>query len=182
MPRRMLARAWRVLGWAPWLALLAFLVLLALPRVTPLDLLIVRGGSMEPAIPIGSAILIDRGDRTPVVSMIAAFRDPSGSIVTHRIVRIEDGLIATRGDANATEDAVRRSPADLIGVARLSIPFLGYFLYVLQQPVVFLLVLLSTGGVLVLSELRVIGREIGKMRRKPASRTEGQAGAEVIDD
>ena len=42
---------------ALWSVLLGFFVLVAIPRITPLDVLVVRGGSMEPTIAVGSVLI-----------------------------------------------------------------------------------------------------------------------------
>jgi signal peptidase I len=151
---------------ALWAMLLGFLVLVALPRVTRLDVLVVRGGSMEPAIPLGSVVIVDRGDRTPSVGSIASFRDPEAGMVTHRVVAIDGARLVTKGDANATEDAIRREAADVYGTVVLSIPMAGFVIHVLQVPVVFLLVLLGTGGFLVANSVRAIVDEVARIRRQ----------------
>ena len=48
------------------IALIAIMLLLVLPRVSPFDLLIVRGGSMEPTIPVGSAVLVTAAPGHPL--------------------------------------------------------------------------------------------------------------------
>jgi signal peptidase I len=146
-----------------WAGLAGVLGLLLLPRVTGYDVLIVRGGSMEPAIPAGGVEIIDRGARTPTVGDVVAFRE-NGSIVTHRVVGFEEGLMVTRGDANQTDDGMRRRPQDVVGTVVADVPYVGRMLYVVQQPLVFLLLLGLTGGVLIWSEVQVIYRKLRDTR------------------
>jgi signal peptidase len=160
--------AWVAAQAVLWWALLCFLVLLAIPRVTHFDILIVRGGSMQPTIARGGIAIIDRGARSPSVGDITAFHDPRGMLVTHRVVALKDGGYITRGDANKHDDPLVRRTSDVVGVVQFSAPYLGYVLYILERPAVFLLLLGATGGYLVLSELRVIWRELRRMRAKGA--------------
>jgi signal peptidase len=151
---------------ALWLLLLGFVAQAALPRLTPYEILVVRGGSMEPTIAVGSLLLIDTSDRDVRAGDIVTFREPDGQVVTHRVVREGRKGIVTRGDANAANDLGRRSRDEVLGTARSWVPVMGYVVRFLQQPVVFLALLLSTGGVLIWGELRAIWREVRRMRAR----------------
>ena len=151
---------------ALWALLLGFVVLVAIPRFTQFDLLVVRGGSMEPAIRIGSVVIVDRADRVPRVGTVATFLDPSGELVTHRIVGFDGTKIVTKGDANSARDITERASADLKGTVVLGIPFLGYVLYALSQPLVLFILLGGTGGFLIIGELQTIAREIRRLRQE----------------
>jgi signal peptidase len=147
-----------------WGVLLCFLALLVIPRVSPFDILIVRGGSMAPTVNRGAIAIVDTRARTPHVGDIVSFHEPPRVLVTHRVVALRDGGFITRGDANKTDDPLVRQPADVVGTVDLSVPHLGYVLYVLERPLVFVLLLGATGGYLVLGELAVIWRELRKFR------------------
>jgi signal peptidase len=158
---------------ALWVLLLGFVAQAALPRLTPYEILVVRGGSMEPTISVGSLLLIDTSDRDPRAGDIVTFREPSGQVVTHRVVRQSRKGIVTRGDANAANDLGRRSRDEVVGTARTWVPVMGYVVRFLQQPVVFLALLLSTGGVLIWGELRTIWREVRRIRAREREVAEG---------
>ncbi len=149
-----------------WAALFGVIALLILPRVSAFDVLIVRGGSMEPTIQLGSVVIVDRNERTLTVGTTAAFRDGNEAIVTHRVIAIDSGGFETKGDANATADLGRRTPDQVYGTVALTIPFLGYALHLFHEPIVFLLLLLGTGGVLIAGELRTIWTEVRRQRRQ----------------
>jgi signal peptidase len=149
-----------------WAVLIGFVALGVVPRLTPFDILIVRGGSMEPEIHVGSVIVIDRDAADPGIGSVVSFRARTGEIITHRVVAIDEGRYVTRGDANQTRDLDERTADQVVGTVLFSVPFVGYALHVLQQPIVFLLLLLSTGGMLIVHELVVIAREIARMRRR----------------
>jgi signal peptidase len=160
-----LTRAILVAGQAVlWILLLGFVALVAIPRLTPYDVLVVRGGSMEPEISVGSVLVIDTSARKPRAGDIVTFREPSGQVVTHRVVRTGKKGLVTRGDANAANDLGRRSESEVLGTARVWVPGLGYLVRFLQLPFVFIALLASTGGVLVIGELRTIAREVRRMR------------------
>ncbi len=156
-----------------WTLLLGFVLLLALPRISPFDVLIVRGGSMEPAIHVGSIVVVDRNSRTPAVGTPTAFLDGESTLITHRVISVDKNGYETKGDANATADLGRRSAAQVYGTVVVSIPFLGYVLHLLHQPIVFLLLLLGTGGVLVIGELRTIWFELKESGRRRKATHEG---------
>ncbi len=151
-----------------WGVLLGFLALAAIPRMSRFDILVVRSGSMEPAIRAGGIVLIDTSARDLQIGDVASFRDPQGGdVITHRVVALRDDGFVTRGDANRSDDATLRRRADVVGRERMSLPYLGFVLYVIERPLVFVLLLGATGGYLVLSELGVIWRELRKLRRRP---------------
>ena len=156
---------WVVTQTALWVPLLVLLVLSALPRLTPYDVLVVRGGSMEPTIPLGSAVIVDRADRTPRLGAVTTFTDPGGALVTHRIVALDGAKIVTKGDANQARDVTERAPSDVVGTVVVGIPFLGYVLYTLRLPLVFFLLLAATGGFLIAGQLKAIVREIRRLQR-----------------
>ena len=119
------------------LVLLAALTLatIVLGRVLPAmsggATFVVRGGSMEPAIPLGSALIV-----TPVApaslrtgDIVTVQVTPETLVYTHRIDRVvsrADGLwIQTKGDANATPDASLIPATAVIGRASVWIPIVG---------------------------------------------------------
>ena len=74
---------------------------------------VVHTGSMTPAIPIKSAVLVE--ERSYHVGQVISFRE-SGAVVTHRFVGLNpDGTLITKGDANTTVDPWKTTRADVIG-------------------------------------------------------------------
>jgi signal peptidase I len=88
-----IVRAATVAAWV--VATAAVLVLTVMPRVLPVagrDVLIVRGSSMTPAIPIGAAIVIERTDATNVaIGDVVTFHAANDTVVTHRVVGLGSG-------------------------------------------------------------------------------------------
>ncbi|HET8784811.1 MAG TPA: signal peptidase I [Candidatus Limnocylindrales bacterium] len=163
----MIRVAGAVLQLALWAVLVSFLALVAIPRLTPFDVLVVRGGSMEPTIAVGSVLVIDRASRSPVEGTVTSFRQGDGTVVTHRVIAVLDDEYVTKGDANERPDLGRRTADEVLGTAVVAVPYAGFLIHVLRQPPVFLILLAGTGGFLILGELRNIAFEVGRMRRGP---------------
>ncbi len=108
-----------------------------LPAVTGGTTFVVGGPSMEPAIPIGSAVLavpVPPGDLHPgdVVSIRVGAKH---AVFTHRIVRLAtlpDGLyLETRGDGNEHPDPALVPATAVIGRVSVQVPWVGYGLALL---------------------------------------------------
>jgi signal peptidase len=157
--------AWWGLQAIMWTALLGFILLLGLSRLTPYEVLIVRSGSMEPTLSTGGVVIVDRNALSPRVGTIASFRQLDGTMVTHRVVGMDGERYITRGDANRTNDTVTRPATAVYGGVVLALPIVGYIVHLLGHPVAFLILLLGTGGFLVVDQLRTIVVELDRMRR-----------------
>ena len=106
----------------------------------------VMTGSMEPAIPTNSLIVVKR---TPAAELsegdVITFysQDPSlmGEPNTHRIVRFEEQqgkrLIYTKGDANNMADIYPTKEEDLIGKVVYSSLRIGNFVRLISNPLIF---------------------------------------------
>jgi signal peptidase len=86
--------------------------LLVVPSVLPYDAFFVRTGSMRPELPVGSLIVSRRVPASQLhVGDVVSFVRPGveGGLVTHRIVKIEQGphgpQFQTQGDANPEPDS-----------------------------------------------------------------------------
>ena len=123
-----------------------------LGRVVPMtgrQTFIIGGGSMEPTIPLGSAVIVE-----PVPDGSLAFGDVVSlrtgpaldRIFTHRITRVvtqADGVwVETKGDANASPDASLTPASQIIGRTAYAVPWAGFLLALLSIPSGVLLVVL----------------------------------------
>lgn len=95
----------------------------------------VETGSMEPVMPIGSFILIQKQDGYQVGDIIAYKSDTMRKPVTHRLVAIEDGVVTAKGDANNIEDKPFAEDA-IIGKVQFILPGAGSMLSKLMRPTV----------------------------------------------
>ncbi len=90
---------------------------------------IVISGSMEPTIKTGSVVFINHNVSFEKLKEkdIIAFRLETGKIATHRIQRITEEGIVTKGDANGLEDGIT-TKKNYVGKMMFSIPYIGYII------------------------------------------------------
>jgi signal peptidase I len=103
-----------------------------LPMVLGWSPMVVSSGSMRPVLPEGSIVQVD--DSVPLETLgpgsIITFDGVRDGYTTHRVVGIErDGEAVvgfrTRGDANPQADTAIVAVDDVVGVARMVVPFAG---------------------------------------------------------
>lgn len=168
----------KITNFIVWLAsgglLLASLAFVAL--ATPLvgnRALIVRSGSMEPAISVGDVVIVRPGEYQ--VGDAIAYNVPGreNMIVTHRIVEVKQGEYVTKGDANPEADGWVVAEKDIIGQELFTVPWVGTILAFAKSRVGFLSLVVAPALVIALSEIRVIWRELSKkaprIERAPVS-------------
>ena len=113
---------------------------------------VVQTGSMTPTIPIGSVCFVNQhiSYKNIHTGDIIAFKLGGNATVTHRVVKIEEDGLTTKGDANRTEDASLVTEQNYIGKTIFWIPEVGNFVRYLRtkQGIVFFV---SGAVVLVLS-------------------------------
>jgi signal peptidase len=116
-------------------ATLSLLVVLVLPHLLGLvqgQAFVVRGSSMEPAVPLGSVAIVRPGDTATVaVGDVVTFHAPNGTVVTHRVVGVEttDGLsFSTKGDASPAADPTSSAASAIVGRVEYVVPILGFIL------------------------------------------------------
>ena len=101
-----------------------------IPKLNGLKLYAVTSGSMAPAIPQGSLILVDPAQKTPHVGTVMTYRlkgKNTGMSVTHRVHEIRpDGRLLMKGDANAMPDLNVISRDALEGTVVSAIPGMGF--------------------------------------------------------
>ncbi|MPV36244.1 signal peptidase I [Georgenia subflava] len=132
---RMVVRA--VLGLVLAAIVLLALGIVVLPRVLGWAPVTILTGSMEPAIPTGSQVVLElvEGDEDAselrvgdVITYLPYPDDPT--LVTHRIVGITQGpeghVFTTRGDANDVADPWEITVEQVRGHVRYHLPYAGY--------------------------------------------------------
>lgn len=103
----------------------------ALVLSSGVHLFAVRSGSMLPTLRPGDLILVEPRARYGVGDVVTM---AGREVVTHRVVRTAQGAIATRGDANDSDDAVPTPTSHVVGAVVARIPYGGYPLVFFQQP------------------------------------------------
>jgi signal peptidase I len=146
-----------------------------LGRVMPAlghQVFVVAGPSMEPAIPVGSAVILDAIEPAALrVGDVVSLRSgPDRAIFTHRVIRIAERegelWLETRGDANAGPDPSITPVAAVVGRVSVVVPAAGYLLTLSSTPVGVLLIL-SVGATLIV--LGWLLESIALERRRHAS-------------
>jgi signal peptidase I len=136
---RRVARLAATLTMSALVALVATAVMLPLVGLRPL---VVRSGSMAPALETGDAIVVRSVHPADVaVGDIVTFDDPSGGShsVTHRVRRVTPrGMsyaFVTQGDANNAAEHWDAAADGKIGRMTLRLPQLGVLLGAIGSPV-----------------------------------------------
>jgi signal peptidase I len=157
----------------------------AVGRLVPLtgrSTFVVAGGSMEPTIPLGAAVIVAPVSPADLaVGDVVTLRSgPNHAVFTHRIVRVAelDGqvVIETKGDANDSVDPSLTPATGVVGRVELAIPFAGFLVALLSIPSGILFVI-AIGALLLLVSwlLDAVEDELVALPRTPlaAGRTRG---------
>lgn len=134
-------------------------------------LYVVESGSMEPKIHTGSVVVDWLAKEYKVGDVITFGPDTKTQPpTTHRIYSINTSqgqtTYTTKGDANNAPDIREISNSDIIAKEHLAIPFLGFVLSVAKQPFGFMILVIIPVTIIIYDELRKIGEEIKKMKKK----------------
>ncbi len=133
----------RIVDLALVLLILTVVAALALSKGAPLvgrQSIVIGGGSMEPAIPLGSAIIVRPLDpATLAVGDVVSMRvGPGQAIFTHRVIAVIDRTdgrwVQTRGDANAEPDPTLVPVNAILGRVEVVVPMAGYLIALLSLP------------------------------------------------
>lgn len=156
------------------------------PSIAGYSMFRVLTGSMEPAIPEGSLLLVKKTDLSELqVGDVISFysKDPAlnGEVNTHRILEIEEENgtyhFTTKGDANNAEDMYGTLGSDVIGKVIFSSLLLGKFVRLLSNPLIFLpIVILPLMIMLLMNLVRSL-----KLAKKIAKEEEEAAIREAIE-
>lgn len=138
------------------------------PRFLPYQALVVRSGSMEPAIPTGSVVFYRHVKADHVkVGQVIVFSKPGepSERITHRVYKIGTGptgkYFITKGDANGAPDDWRVPAVGTGWVASFHVPTVGYVLADMQSTTARLLLLLIPAVLLGAITLVEIWRDRG---------------------
>ncbi len=170
------------------LIIAVFLINTLIPFVTGLEKpMIVLSGSMVPIFLPGDVVItktIDPNEfKVGDVMTFQPLKSKPGTLVTHRIISIEEGeerLFQTKGDANNAQDDFQVPASNAVGKLIFVIPFLGYLPdYLKGHKSVFVLIILLPAFLLILDEIRNLilysnpacARKVERERKKVARRT-----------
>lgn len=154
--------------------ILVAIALLILTSIFPVTgshkILVVKSGSMEPAIHTGSVVLVSPRKEYNVNDIITfAGRGGKETSITHRVMEIEDTngkkSFVTKGDANNAEDENKVALDKIIGKVLFSVPYAGYLVATAKEPLGFALLIIFPAGLIVLEEIEKIRKELKKRKK-----------------
>lgn len=126
-----------IIGTVMLLAVIAASLGITAPRLMGYGIYDIVSGSMEPEVPIGSAIYVAEAAPEDIrAGDIIAFQSGE-SVIAHRVVEnhVVEGTFTTKGDANAEEDMQDVPYQDLVGRVERHYPMLGALMAVYSSKV-----------------------------------------------
>ncbi len=114
---------------------------------------------MEPKIPTGSIVLVNRYSNSFAPGDIVTYTH-AGQTVTHRIVKKNNDEYILKGDANRTADLGIVKETDIKGKVILAIPFLGTILIYAKNYFVFVVPIILVPNIFKISKKRKKGEKI----------------------
>lgn len=160
--------------------LLVFIIIIGVGVVVSLvptknnyKLLAVTSGSMEPAIGVGSLVIIKPASDYKVGDIITFKKDNTTSskdTTTHRIQSITETngakAYTTKGDANKTTDTEIVSENQIVGKYRFGIALLGYIMKYLKTLPGLILIIVIPATIIIYEEAKKIAKEAKEIRAK----------------
>jgi len=143
----------------------AVMVIPSLPIKGNYKIMAVLSGSMEPKIMTGGLVMVKPAP-TYRVGDVISFSTNDGRKVstTHRIVEINtqgsDTFYTTKGDANNAPDSSQVNARDVIGKVILALPYAGYLLAFVRQPMGFVAAVVIPSSMVVLDEAQNVWQEL----------------------
>jgi len=153
------------------LGFLVLLILLFVGTTLPISgnykLMTVLSGSMQPAVKLGSLVIVKPTNDYEIQDIITFYkRGNKTETITHRIVDIEvvqgKPYYITKGDANENPDAREITEAEIVGKTILSIPLLGYVVDFIKRPIGFILLVIIPACLIIFEEACKIFKEVKK--------------------
>jgi signal peptidase I len=140
---------------------LACLVAAAAFLLLTRDMYVVQSSSMKPTLQPGDAVVVKPLDGPVRAGQVITYK-VQGKLITHRVTRVEGDTAYTRGDAADEEDPWPVERSAIRGQMDFRIPYGGYVILFLRQPLGFL-------SVIALPVLLFLGIEGGKRRERRRS-------------
>ncbi len=130
--------------------------------------LVVRSGSMEPAIKLGSLVLIKQEQQYRVGDVITYVISNGKESITHRIteVKSENGKNSyiTKGDANKGTDSGQVSESEIIGKVNYHLKYIGYLLEFIKTLPGLIILIIIPAIIIIIGEINNIRKEIRRKR------------------
>lgn len=142
----------------------------------------VKSGSMSPAVPLGSIVVIKPQDQYKVSDIITYKSENERNIenpklsTTHRIVEVQDKegklFYLTKGDANEAPDGLPVDSKLVLGKVLFYIPVIGYLISITKTVTGLIILIVIPATIIVYSEIITIKKEITKRYEKRKQKSE----------
>jgi len=133
-------------------------------------ILVVRSGSMEPAIKTGSLVFVKPSKEYNVGDIITFNKINTKEPVTHRIKQIEEvdstEIYTTKGDANNTLDLDKILGGQIIGKVIFHISYIGYVISYTRTTTGFIILICLPALLIIFDEINNIKKELILKRKK----------------
>ena len=116
----------------------------------------VRSGSMDPALPKGSLVLVKEDISIQKGDIITFYTGFKNNTITHRVVEIqEEGdtvFYQTKGDANNAPDSLKIAADKIVGKVIGSVPCVGYIIAFAQSFIGIMLLIVVPSLIIIIDE------------------------------
>ena len=151
------------------IAVALLLIVSIFPITGNYKVMIVQGGSMEPAIKMGSVAVVKPVSDYKIGDVITfGPYSKTKAPTSHRIYDIkivnDSPVYITKGDANDTPDQREIRKSDILGKVLFSVPYLGFAVAFAQQPIGFALIIIIPAVVIIGDEVKKIIDEIKRKK------------------
>jgi len=156
-----------------FIGLIVVVALLLIVSVLPITgnykVMTVISGSMEPAIKMGSVVMVKPVSDYKIGDVITfGPYSRTKAPTTHRIydIKVEGGqpIYITKGDVNNAPDPREIKKSDILGKVLFSVPYMGYAVDFAKKPVGFALIIIVPAAIIIFDEIRKIFGEIKKKK------------------
>jgi signal peptidase I len=140
------------------------------PRFIGIDFFNIYSGSMSPALPVGSVVMVRPVEVSHIkVGDIIAFKTSTGSeTVVHRVIDVIDGnpsiSVRTAGDANNSPDVALVTAGNIVGKVFFHMSFLGYLSDFVRTKLGYVLLVILPSILIISLEIRNIINELRLMK------------------
>ena len=145
------------------IALFLFIVLAGMALVLLGPVRVVVSDSMVPTFRAGDALWI-RPISGPITPGMVVSYQLERKLITHRVVSVEGNTLRTKGDNNQEVDPWVVPVSSVVGTPVIHIPYLGYAIAFLRQPIVWLLLILTPAGLIIAGEVKKINSALHSPR------------------
>ena len=159
-------------------AVIAILMVVSIFPITGnYKLMVVQSGSMEPAIKMGSIVVVKPADDYKIGDIISFGRvTETKGPTTHRIydIKVAENKVfyITKGDANNAPDQEEVPKREIIGKVLFSVPYIGFAVDFAKKPLGFAIIIIVPAAAIIYDEVKKIYGEIKKRKKSKSEQSD----------